>query len=271
MIAYKISNDPNGVFCAIFESFTAKEKPIEVFSGIFQPSFDCAVKVIENNPINSERVRKGIIKCGGISLLSALYYVLRSNDDLKETIVFNAAYKCLQKRKNLLDDYSDPDILAFYELKSKIGYEAHRLTGFIRFEKSVGGIWYAHFTPDNDVVDLIAPHFKNRFINERFILHDVTRNKITVYNGKELLTFLSDQPITVYLDKDEIEFQKLWQSYFNSVNIKERKNLKQQDNYLPRRYRKNMSEFLEEYRSPITTTKNEGYENFKALPSFCDE
>lgn len=252
MIAYKISNDFDGIFCALFESFTMKEKPIAVFSGSFQPSFDCSVKVIESNPYLSERVKKGIVKCGGISLLSTLFYGLRSNDDLKETIVFNAAYKCLQKRKNILDDYSDTDILAFYELKSRISYEVHRLSGFIRFEKSASGIWYAHFSPDNDVVDLIAPHFKTRFCNERFVLHDVKRNKLTIYNGKELLTFTSDEPVYVYLDKDEIEFQKLWQSYFNSVTIKERKNLKMQNNCLPRRYRKNMIEFLEEYESPKT-------------------
>ena len=102
------------------------------------------------------------------------------------------------------------------------------------------------------MVDLIAPHFKTRFCNERFVLHDVKRNKLTIYNGKELLTFTSDEPVYVYLDKDEIEFQKLWQSYFNSVTIKERKNLKMQNNCLPRRYRKNMIEFLEEYESPET-------------------
>lgn len=243
MIAYKISDGIDGVLCALFESFTMKEKPVAVFTGVFQPSFDCKVKCIELNMKNAERVKKGIIKCGGISLLSTLSYVLRSNDDLKETVVFNVAYRCLCERKNVLDDFSDPSILTFYELKNKISFETHRLAGFLRFEKSVGGIWYSHFTPDNDVVDVVAQHFQSRFCNEKFILHDVKRNKITVYNG-QLATFISDEPITVYLDKDEIEFQRLWGVYFTSVNVKERKNLRLQSNYLPRRYRRNMTEFL---------------------------
>lgn len=243
MIAYKIPSTEEGILCALFESFTLKEIPIAVFSGDFQPTFDCRVKSIAILPNNAARVKKGIIKCGGISLLSALFYVLRSSDELKETIIFNAARKCLAARKNILDNYKDPDILRFYELKTKISFETHRMLGFIRFEKSEQGIWYSQIEPDNNIVDLVAPHFKRRMPKERFIIHDVKRNIYTIYDGVNLLTFKSDKPVTVFLDESEIDFQNLWSTYFKSVAIKERKNKKLQDNFLPRRYRKHMSEF----------------------------
>lgn len=256
MIAYKLPDDDDAIFCALFESFTARERPYMVFKGAFQLSFDCRVKTISVIPKNVERVKKGIIKCGGISLLSTIYYALRSQDELKETIIFNAIYKCLSERKNLLDNFKDPDMLALFDLKSKIGNETHRMKGFIRFEKTASGIWYSHFSPDNNVVDLVAPHFKERFPKEKFIIHDTRRNIFSVYNGKDILTFKSDQPITIYLDKEEIEFQGLWQTYFNSVNIKERKNTRLQDNSLPRRYRVNMSEFLAPLDNEILSPNN---------------
>lgn len=251
MIAYKISKEKDAIFCALFESFTLKERPIAVFSGAFQPSFDCQVKTINYIKNNAERVKKGIIKCGGISLLSTLIYVMRSSDDLMESIVFSVAHKCLSARKNLTDNYSDPDMLAFYELKTKISHEVHIMTGFVRFEKTLSGVWYSHITPDNDIVDLIAPHFKKRLPNEKFILHDTKRNILTAYDGKNLITLKSDKPVTVYLDKDEIEFQNLWQTYFDYAPVFERKNLRQQANFLPHRYRRNMSEFLGTLESEI--------------------
>lgn len=253
MIAYKIPKTEEGIFCALFESFTLKEKTIGVFSSSYQPTFDCKVKTIKVRKENADRVRKGIIKCGGISLLSTLLYLLRSDDELCETILFNASYKCLSFRKNILDNYQDADILAFYELKTKISFEAHKTLGFIRFEKLNGGIWYSHISPDNNIADLLAPHFKGRFPNEKFIIHDVKRNILTIYNGKDVMTFQSRQPITVYLDSGEMEFQNLWRVYFNSVNIKERKNEKLQANFLPRRYRKHMTEFLDDVNSEILT------------------
>lgn len=264
MIAYEIPRGEDGILCALFESFTLKEKPIAVFSGDFQPTFDCRVKQIEISPKNAERVKKGIIKCGGISLLSALFYLLRSNDELAETILFNAAYKCLSARKNLLDNFSDADILTFYELKNKVSYEAHRLLGFVRFEKSDYGIWYAHITPDNNVVDLIAPHFKGRFPDDKFIIHDVKRNIFSAYDGKNIHTFASDKPITVFLDRDEIEFQNLWRTYFNAVTIKERKNERLQSNYLPRRYRKSMTEFLGGFDTDITSQDSSSNKDVKS-------
>lgn len=264
MIAYKIPSGQDGILCALFESFTLKEKPIAVFSGDFQPSFDCRVKQIEIFSKNAERVKKGIIKCGGISLLSALFYLLRSSDELAETVLFNVAYKCLSARKNLLDNFSDADILTFYELKNKISYETHRLLGFVRFEKSDHGIWYAHIAPDNNVVDLIAPHFKGRFPDDKFIIHDVKRNILSAYDGTNIHTFASDKPITVFLDRGEIEFQNLWRTYFNAVTIKERKNEKLQSNYLPSRYRKNMTEFLNGFDTDITSRNSFSTENAKS-------
>lgn len=270
MIAYKIPPTEDGVLCALFESFTLKEIPIAVFSSVYEPTFDCRVKTISVLPQNAERVKKGIIKCGGISLLSALFYVMRSQSEIKETVIFNAARKCLAERKNVLDNFQDPDILSFYELKTKISYETHRMLGFIRFEKSAQGIWYSHIEPDNDIVDLVAPHFKTRLPNERFIIHDVKRNIFSVYNGKDIVTFKSNNPITVYLDEDEVAFQKLWGTYFESVAIKERKNKKLQDNFLPHRYRKHMSEFTGNYSSDITVESENSSacidENTRLLP-----
>lgn len=243
MIAYKFDGTKDGILCCLFESFTKKEQPFAIFSSDFQPSFDTTVKEIETNSENAERVEKGIVKYGGITLLSELFYILRSNDPTKETVIFMVAKRCLEERKNIISDYKDTNVLSHFELRRKIGLEAHRFKGFLRFEELLDGCMYAHFEPDNDIIDLVAPHFAKRFSNEKFVIHDTKRNLLALYYKNQIKIIQNDQPVVAYLSKDETEFKALWQTYFKSVSIKERKNTRLQDNYLPRRYRKNMSEF----------------------------
>lgn len=243
MTAYRFDGSFDGLLCCIFRSFSEKETPFAVFSSDFQPSFDTVIKDVATEPGKAERVKKGIIKCGSISLLSTFSYAMRSGDGLKETVIFNAIRKCIENKKDMLSDYADYDMLAFYDLTKRISFETHRFKGFLRFEECLGGGYYAHFEPDNDVCDLLAPHFKKRFPSQKFIIHDVKRNKFVLYDGERSFVFCGKSPLTLFLSAEEKDFQSLWKTYYDSVNIKERYHPKQQDNYLPRRYRKNMTEF----------------------------
>ncbi len=243
MICYQFDGTKDGLLCCLFRSFTKKEEPIAVFSNCFQPSLDTTVILIETDEKIAERVRLGIKKSCGISLLSTIFYCFRSCDELKETVMFNALKKCLKARKNITDNFADPDALLLYDISKKISLETHRLKGILRFEEVGNGSWYAHVEPDNDVIDLIAPFFKDRFSGEKFIIHDVKRNLAVFCDGSNIFKTQLSNSVTVYLSSQELLFKELWKTYFTSVNIAQRKNKKLQDNYLPRLYRKHMSEF----------------------------
>ncbi len=242
MLIYKCDGTAEGVSCCLYDSFVNKRVPEAVYSGSFQPSFDTEVVNIATDKAIAERVRRGIAKCGGIWLYSELFLPLRSYDGLRESVTFSVARRCLEERRSVVTDYTDANVLYHRDLCEKIRKEVHRIHGFLRFSECVGGL-YAHFEPDNDIVDLVAPHFAERFPSEKFIIHDTKRNLLAVYDGKSLKTVVNDYPVTVYLSTEEENFRKLWKTYFSSVNIESRKNEKLQNNYLPRRYRKNMTEF----------------------------
>ncbi len=243
MICYQFDGTKSGLLCCLFRAFSKKEEPIAVFSSSFQPSFNTQVILIETDEEIALRVRNGIKKSCGISLLSTVFYCFRSCEDIKETVMFNVLKKCLKAKKNLTDNFADPDVLLLFDLTKKISSEVHRLKGILRFEEVESGGWYSHVEPDNDVIDLIAPFFKARFLGEKFIIHDVKRNLIVCCDGVNILKATLDTSLTVYLSSEEFNFKTLWKTYFNSVNIAERKNTKLQDNQLPRRYRKHMTEF----------------------------
>ena len=124
------------------------------------------------------------------------------------------------------------------EIIRRIGYEIHRFHGFIRFTETASGALYAPFSPDNDICDLLAPHFRARYPQFAFVLHDVTRKKAVVYDGKNTFLVPLDKA-DVLLSADEDSWQSLWKEYYQSVTGSARtsnQREKQMRGYMPVRY-----------------------------------
>ena len=137
---------------------------------------------------------------------------------------------------------SHPDVLKAEQALRRVSHEIDRMKGFVRFRESASGALYAPLSPDNDIVDLLARHFSKRLPEYPFVLHDVRRKKAAVWDGEHL--FLAPlQQAEVMLSADEEGWQKLWKTYFSAVNIPSRERIRQQNGYLPKRYRKFMTEF----------------------------
>lgn len=135
-----------------------------------------------------------------------------------------------------------PEIQAFTDLKNRIYTETHRFKGFLRFMETEKGVYYACYEPDNDITELLVPHFTAR-LQSPFIIHDIKRNILALCDGKRYKILNGgDNGVTVFMSESEEIFLDLWQQYYKSINIEERKNLRQMRNYMPERYWKNLSE-----------------------------
>jgi probable DNA metabolism protein len=136
-----------------------------------------------------------------------------------------------------------PDLdaqLQIEKLSQKVRREAHRMKGFIRFQKTGDNQYVALVAPRYDVLPLIRRHFESRFADQRWIIYDTARNYGLCYNRDQTreirldpaeLTGLSH----VELDEEQL-CQALWQRYFSAVNIVERDNPKLHLRQLPRRF-----------------------------------
>ena len=136
---------------------------------------------------------------------------------------------------------AEPDVFAAVECMKKVGHEIHKFHGFIRFMETQSGALYAPFSPDNDICDLLLPHFRARLPQFPFVLHDVKRKKAAVYDGKNVFIAPLSQA-DVLLSADEMGWQSLWKNYYNAVNIPSRERLKQMRGYMPARYWKFLPE-----------------------------
>ena len=161
--------------------------------------------------------------------------LLRSGEEDNEQAAFEYLRFLAQMKAPVGRRLTEPCVFKAMEYIKKVGFEIHRFHGFIRFMETASGALYAPFSPDNDICDLLAPHFRKRLPEFPFVLHDVKRKKATVYDGKNTFNAYLPQA-NVLISADETEWQSLWKGYYQAVNIPCRERLKQMKGYMPVRY-----------------------------------
>ncbi len=164
-----------------------------------------------------------------------LSFLLRSGEDGAEQTAFSYFRLLAKHKKPVSQMLTEEAVFQAMEIVKRVAFEIHRFHGFIRFTECAGGALYAPFAPDNDICDLLAPHFRARYPAFAFVIHDVKRKKAVVYDGKN--TFIAPLPeAEIVLSANEDQWQSLWKEYYNSVNIPSRERKKQMRGYMPARY-----------------------------------
>ena len=167
--------------------------------------------------------------------------LLRCGMDDKEQVAFRYFRLLAQEKRPVSKRLANPDVFTAVEYIKKVSHEIHKLHGFIRFMETQSGALYAPFSPDNDICDLLLPHFRARLPQFPFVLHDVKRQKAAVYDGKNSFVAPLAQA-DILLSADENGWQSLWKKYYGAVNIPCRERLKQMRGYMPARYWKFLPE-----------------------------
>lgn len=239
MKIFLIDKNINSLLCALFYSFVEKVLPDKVEEkSIYQPQLDALTMDIPCDVEKAERVKVALFKYGGDDIIAHLKVCLLSCEQNALSVAFFYAHLMLTLRKDTSNMLSQKIVSDFSFTLQKVLHERHIMTGFIRFSESSNGVLYAKFSPDNDITELLAPHFLKRLNGIPFIIHDLKRNKIAISNGHLIKIQQTTLPANFYPSENEQRINELWCKYFRAINIKERKNTAQQDRYFPRRYRK---------------------------------
>ena len=239
MKLFLIDNNIDGILSALFYSFVEKIIPDDVVDKrTYQPRIDALSINIPTEKEKAERVKTALFKYGGDDIIAHLKVCLLSCEKNALLIAFNYAHLTLKLRKDVCDMLNEKAVLDFSYTIQKVLHERHILLGFIRFQESSHGILYAKISPDNDVCHLLAPHFLRRLGAIPFIIHDGKRGKVAISNGRAIKICETNLPTDFSPSEVEAEMNVLWHRYFQEINIKERKNTRQQDGFFPRRYRK---------------------------------
>lgn len=147
------------------------------------------------------------------------------------------------KNKNELFNINNKEVFYLQNLQKELFRQVHKMYGFVRFQELEDGTLYAKIETKYNLVYFLGRHFFKRLNNQKYIIHDINRKLAFIKNDD----FLGIQDVASFeeprLSKDEKKFERLWYTFFESVTIQERKNLKCQQNFVPLIYRTYMSEF----------------------------
>ncbi|MBD5632190.1 MAG: DNA metabolism protein [Clostridia bacterium] len=226
-------------FTAVFDAFKESQCLITSESDL-QLSLDSEVIRVEADENKALRVKRGIEKYDSEAVYDIIT-ALRSCDSLKEQIAFEYIKRIMERKSPVKKAYNLPEVIEFNDILHKVSIEIHHIKGFLRFMESASGAFYAPYSPDNDITELLMPHFAERFKSERFVIHDLKRKIAGMYDGHEWIMGYAGEA-EIYLSEYERAFETLWKKYYKAVTIKERPHEKQMKNSMPVRYWKYLPE-----------------------------
>ena len=240
-----------GFFSCVFTAFEQKLKVTSISPGTgAQAEIFSTSEVIVTDTEKARRVKAALNKRVSARGRKEMYFAFLSEEEGIEMLLYSYVCKGIQNPKFSAEDYGDSIILKISQIAKKVSREKHRMEAFVRFMLTEDEIYFAHITPDFNVLPLILPHFESRYADQKWIIYDLKRKFGLFYDlnyTKYINLDLSEKLINGILDPSvyaasEKDFQVLWQKYFKSVNIGSRKNSKLHIQHVPKRYWKYLSE-----------------------------
>jgi probable DNA metabolism protein len=240
-----------GFLTCVFEAYPYKQTQVQFQrADSVQQLLFAEGTPIDTESIKADRVWKGLTKKLSRSGVRQIYFGFLSEMDDVEELLFDYIVKVFSTDSSIETNFSDATVLKLSNIVKQVGREKHRMEAFLRFKLTKDGWYFANIEPDFDVLPLIAKHFKDRYADQRWMIYDIKRKYAIVYNLEDVefvtMEFNKDLEFTktddAFFAKEELEFQELWKKYFNSSNIKSRKNIKLHTRHIPKRYWKYLSE-----------------------------
>ncbi|NSB12830.1 TIGR03915 family putative DNA repair protein [Clostridium beijerinckii] len=245
MKIYLYDDTFEGLLTSIYDAFYSNGSPPTSIYGKSQTNTPLLLgNIVEiSTDINKfKKVKNAIINKINFLSLKKIYFAFLSNYEDKGIIIFNYL-KIAFKLGPDVHDFLNIDVIRLVDnITKKVLNECHRFEGFIRFNQIEEKLLYSSIEPDNDILELIGDHFKNRFPREYFIIHDISRQKALIYNTNFYEIIDMDMETYEKLKFHNDEYTDLWKTYFKSTTIQERKNLKLQCRMMPKRYWKHILE-----------------------------
>lgn len=252
MIVFVFDKTFEGLLTAVFDAYDRKLFPDVLLSeGELLPLFyEQKIQVITEQR-KSERVWTGLKKKLSPAGLSVITTAWLSELPGIESLLFTYMRKAFDAPFSIELNFGDADILTVTQIAKKVSRERHRVIEFLRFQKASDGTYFGALEPLYNVLPIAIAHFQDRFADQKWLVYDLKReygyyydlNKVTEVRFGNRDGHLSDGKLDeALMDQEELLFQKLWQTYFKSIAIKERINPKLHRQNLPVRFWKYLIE-----------------------------
>ena len=191
---------------------------------------------VYTDPTKAQRVLKKIITIWGTEGVTIVLHAFLSEETRIENHLLEAIRLMIHyPEANILENYGHEAIAHIRKAAKSVGREVHRVKEFVRFEQ-VGMLYFAKIVPQYDVLPLVILHFKARFSDQEWVLFDPERAYGFYYDLKEVISFTPTDKNFGKTNQPSDDYEQLWKTYFQHINITERKNTRYQLRSMPKRY-----------------------------------
>lgn len=242
-----------GLLCCVYAHYYVEKATGIYREGEYQISLFGQVYCVKTEEDKARKVYEAIRNKLGDFTLRRSYLAYLSNFPDKEMRLLRYLVFGFRQGMGFNNFHAHPDVFGVQEMEKRIYNERHRFHGILRFSVIQGGrsgdeavgtreVLYASLTPDNDILELLADHFLERYQAEPFIIHDLKREKAIFAAGGQWYIAPLSKDVTVQLAQGEEFYRALWKHYFEAIAIKERTNPRCQRNFLPKKYWNHLTE-----------------------------
>ncbi|PWM68757.1 MAG: DNA metabolism protein [Eubacteriales Family XIII. Incertae Sedis bacterium] len=243
MAEYLYDGTFEGFLCCVYAHYyNEKATAITVKGDAEQIAFFGELAEIKTDGKKAQIVYRAIENKISAFDLKRAYRIFLAEAPDKEMILLN--YLCFGFIKGqAASSYHGLPIVRDAELLEKrVTTEANRFRELLRFSVLKNDILYSEIEPDNNILELLGPHYSDRYKNDPFIIHDVKRSRALIAaGGRWYISEFTKENLPEY-HEDESSFRSLWKNYFETIAIKERTNPRCQKNFMPVRYWKHLTE-----------------------------
>ncbi len=246
-MTYTYDGSYEGLLSVIFESYRLGQPADNIGEeSVAQPEFFGHLLPVTTNPAHAQRVLRGVVKRTTPDVTRILYHCFLSEQPGIEMLLYRFVRLAMDSTESVLENFREPVVLRLHRIERQIHREVHRMHAFVRFQETHDGLYAALVTPDFNVLPLLAPHFQARYPAFRWLIYD-TQRRYGLYHEDHATRFVTldtapKQLQEALLGSAETDYQALWQTYFSSIDIPERRNMKLHLQHVPRRYWKYLIE-----------------------------
>ncbi len=196
----------------------------------------------------NEKIIEEVRNHFGKYVLRIMYCIFLSEAENKELIIFYLFKNALKYQDKVLYYRNLKCVSEGMKIANYVIHESHKMKGFLRFKELENKVLYAEMAPTNNILFLVSKHFQNRLKNEYWMIKDVNRKLISIYDKKNFFIVLEEELKDTMEEESESEkmVENLWINFYKTIGIKERKNDRCRMNFMPKKYWKYITEVREE-------------------------
>lgn len=240
-----------GILTGVYDAWASRlgHANVRLTAGQEEPQLFCEYEEVKPDAVKAEKVMRTIEKRMGEDILRIIAQAAASTEPERADVIYRTIVLGLHlpDGRRVTEMLSRPEIMKLFAFSRRAGNLAARYIEFLRFRELQNGVLLGELDPEGDVLDLVAPHFADRFPLENWMIYDRRRKKTAVHpSGKTWYVVEEVQEKTISELKEsevEAEFSDLWKCFFQTIAIEARKNPKLQNQLAPLKYRTYMTEY----------------------------